>query len=122
MKILIDLQSVVSCGVSFVLLNPDIFSDPLAFKPERWIGEDARGLDKYLVVFSKGPRSCVAIKSVQLSGGWHSVIDFSAVSHGRNCTSCLDMYSAKSTWNSTRHRKRISRSDIILCLSGGDGP
>ncbi|KAF9019764.1 cytochrome P450 [Hymenopellis radicata] len=54
-------NSIVSSGVSFVLLNPNIFPDPHVFNPERWTHADSKLLDKYLVVFSKGPRSCIAI-------------------------------------------------------------
>lgn len=48
------------------LLNrhPDIFPDPDAFRPERWLEADARGerLDRFLVTFSKGTRMCLGIK------------------------------------------------------------
>ena len=40
-----------------VFQNPKIFSGPFTFKPERWI-ENPR-LDRYQLVFSKGPRSCL---------------------------------------------------------------
>ncbi|KAF9019737.1 cytochrome P450 [Hymenopellis radicata] len=53
--------SVVGVAQPFVLKNPEIFPDPLVFRPERWIGTDAQKLDKYLVVFSKGPRSCLGM-------------------------------------------------------------
>ncbi|KAF8901808.1 cytochrome P450 [Mucidula mucida] len=53
--------SIVGVAHPFVLKNPDIFSDPLEFRPERWIGDDAQRLDKYLIVFSKGPRSCLGM-------------------------------------------------------------
>ncbi|KAF9019739.1 cytochrome P450 [Hymenopellis radicata] len=45
----------------FVLKHPEVFPDPLVFRPERWIGTDAQKLDKYLIVFSKGPRSCLGV-------------------------------------------------------------
>jgi cytochrome P450 len=43
-----------STGMTGLLIhqNPDIFPDPLEFKPERWV-ENPR-LDKYLMSFSKG--------------------------------------------------------------------
>ncbi|KAF8901800.1 cytochrome P450 [Mucidula mucida] len=53
--------TVVGVGQTFVLKNPNIFPDPLEFRPERWIGADAQKLDKHLVVFSKGPRSCLGM-------------------------------------------------------------
>ena len=49
------------------LLNDDYFVDAMAFKPERWLGDfprapDGEPLEKYFVVFGKGPRSCLGIK------------------------------------------------------------
>ncbi|KAF8992967.1 hypothetical protein BDZ89DRAFT_973149, partial [Hymenopellis radicata] len=37
-------------------INPDIFPDPLALSMD---GIRFAGLDKYLIVFSRGPRSCL---------------------------------------------------------------
>jgi len=44
-----------------VLHNPLVFPRPKEFLPERWIG-NAKGLDRYLVCFSKGARACAGIK------------------------------------------------------------
>ena len=43
--------------------NPDIFPDPHLFKPERWLPMETKGrrLQKYLVAFGKGSRSCLGI-------------------------------------------------------------
>lgn len=43
--------------------NPDIYPDPYVFKPERWLGPDAKELrNKYHMTFgSKSPRSCLGI-------------------------------------------------------------
>ncbi|TFK39689.1 cytochrome P450 [Crucibulum laeve] len=53
--------TVVSMGATIVHHNPRIFPDPSRFYPERWLQEDSQELDKYLVSFSKGPRSCLGI-------------------------------------------------------------
>jgi cytochrome P450 len=48
-----------------VHMNPALFPDPTAFKPERWLGLDGKrhhDLDKYILSFSKGTRQCVGIK------------------------------------------------------------
>ncbi|KAF2100215.1 putative cytochrome P450 [Rhizodiscina lignyota] len=42
-----------------VLIDPKIFPQPHAFKPERWLGEQR--LDRYQVAFSKGSRQCIGI-------------------------------------------------------------
>ncbi|KAH9057597.1 putative P450 monooxygenase [Lactarius vividus] len=54
-------QTVVSQWFLCVLRSPAIFSDPDVFIPERWLGEEAKTLEAWLVSFSKGPRSCLGI-------------------------------------------------------------
>ncbi|MCJ1368214.1 hypothetical protein MMC16_007355 [Acarospora aff. strigata] len=58
----------VSCISIFMHYNAAIFPSPLAFKPERWLNDDNDGdddklnksqLEKYLVPFGKGTRSCL---------------------------------------------------------------
>lgn len=53
--------TVVSQGATIVHRNPEIFPEPTVFDPERWLQEGSQDLDKYLVSFSKGPRSCLGI-------------------------------------------------------------
>ncbi|KAI3603472.1 benzoate 4-monooxygenase cytochrome p450 [Moniliophthora roreri] len=53
--------TIVSIGNSFVHMNPEIFPDPARFYPERWLEDKDHGLDRYLVTFGKGPRSCIGI-------------------------------------------------------------
>jgi hypothetical protein len=50
-------------GMSSVLVHksPSIFPSPETFNPERWLGEDAKGLEQWLMSFSKGPRSCLGL-------------------------------------------------------------
>ncbi|TVY53908.1 Cyrochrome P450 monooxygenase [Lachnellula cervina] len=52
-------------GMSSSLMHHDesIFPDSYAFIPERWLdqSESARPLDRYMVAFSKGSRSCAGI-------------------------------------------------------------
>ncbi|KAI9455335.1 putative P450 monooxygenase [Lactarius psammicola] len=38
-----------------------VFSEPDAFIPDRWLGEDAKTHEASMAVFSKGPRSCIGI-------------------------------------------------------------
>ncbi|KAG7092863.1 hypothetical protein E1B28_009176 [Marasmius oreades] len=53
--------TVVSIGNTFVHQNPQVFSDPTRFLPERWMQDNHHALDKYLVAFGKGHRSCIGI-------------------------------------------------------------
>ena len=39
--------------------NPKIFPEPHIFQPERWLGQEGKKLEKYLVPFSRGPRACL---------------------------------------------------------------
>jgi cytochrome P450 len=40
-------------------LNPNTFPAPLEFQPDRWINN--KGLEKYLVAFSRGSRQCAGM-------------------------------------------------------------
>ena len=60
-------QTIVGMSNLFVHLNADIFYEPRAFKPERWLEVkegDGESLEHWLVAFSKGPRSCLGLKYV----------------------------------------------------------
>lgn len=41
--------------------NDDIFPDPWAFKPERWLDDEAAMRRKYILSFNKGSRQCLGI-------------------------------------------------------------
>lgn len=43
-----------------VHLNPDIFADPLSFRPERFIENPQ--LKRYLMTFSQGSRQCLGMQ------------------------------------------------------------
>jgi cytochrome P450 len=52
----------VSISLYDIYLNPDIFPNPHAFEPERWLNqEDRRRLRKYVNNFGRGPRSCIGV-------------------------------------------------------------
>ncbi|SJL17057.1 uncharacterized protein ARMOST_20598 [Armillaria ostoyae] len=53
--------TVVGMGTSFILVNKDIFPEPEVFNPDRWIQSDSPSLDRYLVPFSRGPRTCLGM-------------------------------------------------------------
>ncbi|KAK7047472.1 hypothetical protein VNI00_006703 [Paramarasmius palmivorus] len=53
--------TVVSISNLFVHLNPEIFPGPTLFRPERWMENKDSSLDRYLVAFGRGPRSCLGI-------------------------------------------------------------
>ena len=53
--------TIVGMASTFVHQSEEIFKLPATFDPYRWQGESSKGLDQYLVAFSKGPRSCLGI-------------------------------------------------------------
>ena len=58
------LQTIVSSCSYVHHLDPHTFKDPEAFQPERWFEDpttDPREMDRKLVVFSRGSRSCVGM-------------------------------------------------------------
>ncbi|KAF9056860.1 cytochrome P450, partial [Rhodocollybia butyracea] len=50
--------TIVSMGVKFLHTNPDVFTDPYTFDPDRWLAEDTSQLMLDLAPFCKGPRVC----------------------------------------------------------------
>jgi cytochrome P450 len=53
--------AIVGMSATIVHKAPSVFADPDDFIPARWQGRDGAGLDRYLVSFGKGPRSCLGI-------------------------------------------------------------
>lgn len=54
--------TVISMSTPDVLHNPEIFEDPMTFKPERWLGKDKGELDKRMVAFGRGPQMCIGLE------------------------------------------------------------
>lgn len=66
-------QTTVSMTATFLHNDPEMFPSPSEFRPERWLQPNSRELENYLVTFSKGPRSCLGVKSdlqLQFWGTW----------------------------------------------------
>lgn len=55
-------KTTVSQALRLININPDVYSDPERFIPERWLGKAGWELEKYFVPFSKGPRACIGLK------------------------------------------------------------
>ncbi|KAJ5681311.1 elymoclavine monooxygenase [Penicillium maclennaniae] len=51
--------TVVSSSHLSIIHNETIFYDPYEFKPERWLGDEGKELEKWHVGFSRGPRRCI---------------------------------------------------------------
>jgi cytochrome P450 len=48
-------------SILFVHNSSVIFKSPETFDADRWLAEDSKTLDQWLVAFSKGPRSCLDV-------------------------------------------------------------
>ena len=44
------------------MVSPALFPAPFSFTPDRWLGENDKKLDKYLMPFSRGTRGCLGQK------------------------------------------------------------
>ena len=53
--------TIVGMSAVFLHNNTEIFPEPHDFNAERWLGPNAKELERYLVSFSRGPRSCLGI-------------------------------------------------------------
>ncbi|KAF2815312.1 putative cytochrome P450 monooxygenase, partial [Mytilinidion resinicola] len=40
-------------------MDPSIWGDPETFRPERWLGEEGKLLQRHFLVFTTGPRGCI---------------------------------------------------------------
>jgi len=56
----------VSMTVMDVHFDPELYPEPLVFKPERWLGNpkapDGESMEKYWVAFGKGTRMCLGMQ------------------------------------------------------------
>jgi len=53
--------TIVEMSTTFLHMNPDVFSDPHTFNPDRWLVEDTNQMMLDLAPFSKGPRMCLGM-------------------------------------------------------------
>ncbi|KAI9172819.1 putative sterigmatocystin biosynthesis P450 monooxygenase STCB [Paramyrothecium foliicola] len=53
--------SVVGMSPWILHRNPDVFKDPLIFKPDRWLGPEAVELNRWFWGFSSGGRMCIGM-------------------------------------------------------------
>jgi cytochrome P450 len=42
--------------------NESIFPNSWTFLPERWLGEEGKAKEKYMIAFSRGTRQCMGMK------------------------------------------------------------
>ncbi|KAB8278609.1 putative benzoate 4-monooxygenase cytochrome P450 [Aspergillus minisclerotigenes] len=59
--IFIPANSTVGMTAMLTHLNEKIFPEPRVFRPERWLGSHGKRLERYLVPFNRGTRSCLGM-------------------------------------------------------------
>ncbi|KAE8319328.1 putative benzoate 4-monooxygenase cytochrome P450 [Aspergillus transmontanensis] len=59
--IFIPTNTTVGMTAMLTHLNETIFPEPRVFRPERWLGPDGKRLERYLVPFNRGTRSCLGM-------------------------------------------------------------
>ncbi|CAH0051294.1 unnamed protein product [Clonostachys solani] len=52
-------RTTVHCSTYTIHRNPKIFIEPLAYKPERWLGDEGKDLQQHFLTFSAGARGCI---------------------------------------------------------------
>jgi cytochrome P450 len=48
-------------GMTSIFMHTDPFPEPHIFNPERWLKDDSKKLERYLVNFSRGSRACLGM-------------------------------------------------------------
>ncbi|KAJ5248559.1 benzoate 4-monooxygenase cytochrome P450 [Penicillium chermesinum] len=59
--VFIPTNTSVSMTAMLTHLNEEIFPEPRIFRPERWLGPESKRLERYLVPFNRGTRSCLGM-------------------------------------------------------------
>lgn len=54
--------TIITSGIYVHHRNPSTFEDPYTFRPERWLQGNAVEMEKNLVTFSRGSRTCTGMK------------------------------------------------------------
>ncbi|KAJ5728196.1 cytochrome P450 [Penicillium malachiteum] len=58
--------TIISISSRCILDNEDLFPEPEKFMPERWMGENSRSMERWMIAFGKGSRSCLAMNLAYL--------------------------------------------------------
>lgn len=56
--------TIVGVGSKLLHFDPVVFPDPETFVPERWNVDDTVAMDKHVVSYSRGSRSCIGARYV----------------------------------------------------------
>lgn len=91
--------TVVGCAAYLLHHDPDVFPDPFAFRPERWL-EDSQdeglrrsGMEKSMIPFGAGLRACIGknLAQQQLLETVMAVVDSEVLEGARTCQQRIEM-------------------------------
>ncbi|KIK65024.1 hypothetical protein GYMLUDRAFT_160341 [Collybiopsis luxurians FD-317 M1] len=92
--------TIVGMSQYFMHMNPEVFSDPYTFNPDRWLVENTSEMMLDFVPFSKGPRQCLAWSKLYLIlGNIFRKLDLSLV--GENVYVCAPILKVAVNSNGT---------------------
>ncbi|RMD44197.1 hypothetical protein DV735_g968, partial [Chaetothyriales sp. CBS 134920] len=91
--------TVVGCAAYMLHHDPDVFPDPFAFRPERWLedGQDEGlhrpDMDKSMIPFGAGLRACIGknLAHQQLYETVKAVVDSEVLAGARTCQQRIEM-------------------------------
>ncbi|KAK6953949.1 hypothetical protein Daesc_003911 [Daldinia eschscholtzii] len=61
-SVYIPAGTAVSISLLCLQQNEKLFPEPQEFRPERWLGEEGKRIEKWNIAFSRGPRQCIGTK------------------------------------------------------------
>ncbi|KAI1801859.1 putative elymoclavine monooxygenase [Daldinia bambusicola] len=73
-SIFIPAGTAVSVSLLCLQKNEKLFPEPQKFRPERWLGEEGKLIEKWNIAFSRGPRQCIGTNIAYLE--MHSCIAY----------------------------------------------
>ncbi|TEY73243.1 hypothetical protein BOTCAL_0081g00240 [Botryotinia calthae] len=119
--------TIISMTALLTHQNDKIFPEPMVFKPERWLGNENKKLERYLVLFNRGTRSCLGINLARaklnliLASVYQRFnFDFSQVNRARDIDASRDYIlgaQARNTLVTVREREREREIESISTIS-----
>ncbi|KIA75687.1 hypothetical protein HK57_00502 [Aspergillus ustus] len=101
--------TILSHSIYLIHHNPQCFSDPKQFRPERWLGEEGQALEQYYIPFSRGTRSCIGT-----SLAYHEMYSFLAILFSRFDLELVDTNAESMEWTDQMFARR--KADVKIRL------
>ncbi|OTA52251.1 cytochrome P450 [Hypoxylon sp. EC38] len=97
--VLLPSGTIVGCSAYNLHHDPDVFPDPFAFRPERWLDDGTDrglrrlGMEKNMIPFGAGSRACIGknLAQQQLHDTVIAVIDSEVLEGARTCQERIEI-------------------------------